>query len=106
VNKRLLICENAEALPATLQDYLRKTTARVLFVGEPRTFPLPAGVCCEVTAAADGEEGVMKAHQGRPDLIVLDAALLESTAFNVCGAIHANHATRSIPILVMHAISH
>lgn len=98
MNKQLLVCENEETLPDTLQDYFQRTTARVLFVGEPRTF---AGACCEVTAAGSGEEGVLKAHQYKPDLIVMDATLLEQAGFNVCGAIHANHATRSIPILVI-----
>ena len=98
MNKRLLICENGEAFPAALQDYFQRTTARVLFVGEPR---MPPDACCQLTAAGNGEEGVLKAHQSRPDLIVMDAALLEAAAFNVCGAIHANHATRSIPIVVM-----
>jgi len=98
VNKHLHICENEETLPATLQDYFQRTTARVLFVGEPHTF---AGARCEVTAALNGEEGVLKAHQCKPDLIVMDATLLEEAGFNVCGAIHANHATRSIPILVI-----
>ena len=98
MNKQLLLCENEETLPAPLQDYFRRATARVLFVGAPHPI---AGACCEMTAAGNGEEGVLKAHQCKPDLIVMDAKLLDEAGFNVCAAIHANHATRSIPIVVI-----
>ena len=54
----------------------------------------------QVTVASDGEEGLAKLAQSRPDLILLDIIMPKKDGFDVLKAISVDHSLRTIPILV------
>ena len=54
-----------------------------------------------VIAAADGEEGLRLAIEGKPDLIVLDMMLPKLSGPDVLHALRKNSATAGIPIMVL-----
>ncbi len=54
-----------------------------------------------VTWARDGREGVQKAQELRPDLIVLDIQLPEMDGFQVCQQLKASPATADIPVIML-----
>ncbi len=58
-----------------------------------------------VLIAADGEAGIRLAEKERPDLIALDILLPGISGFDVCGRLQNNPATRTIPRVVMTALS-
>lgn len=55
--------------------------------------------------AYDGEEGLLKAQQWRPDLVVLDVMMPKLTGFEVCCRLKADEMTRFIPVLMLTAKS-
>jgi CheY-like chemotaxis protein len=56
-----------------------------------------------VTAAYDGLEAVLKAQRTKPDLIVLDVMMEGMDGLSVCEALHAQPATRNIPVIILTA---
>lgn len=56
-----------------------------------------------VLSALDGEEGLRKAIEERPDLIVLDLVLPGLSGLEVHRQLQAHEATREIPVLVVTA---
>jgi DNA-binding response OmpR family regulator len=59
----------------------------------------------EVIEAMDGEEGLRRARQDRPDLVVLDLMLPKMDGYKVCRALKFDERFRSIPIIILSARS-
>jgi len=53
-----------------------------------------------VLVAADGSEGVSKAAEEQPDLVVLDVYLPKLSGFEVCKLLKSNLQLRGIPIIM------
>jgi len=51
----------------------------------------------EVVAASDGEEGLRKAREERPDLVVLDLMLPKLDGYRVCRALKFDERYRNLP---------
>jgi DNA-binding response OmpR family regulator len=54
----------------------------------------------EVFIACDGEEGLIKATEVKPDLIVLDVYLPHLSGFDVCRELKSNVQLRGLPIIM------
>ena len=57
----------------------------------------------EVIEAADGEEGLRKAQQEKPDLMVLDLMLPRMDGYQVCRALKFDARYKSLPIFILSA---
>ena len=57
----------------------------------------------EVVAAMDGKEGLHKAGEELPDLILLDVVLPGMSGIDVCIALKDNPQTKNIPVLLLTA---
>lgn len=57
----------------------------------------------EVVSASNGLEGIRKAHNDRPDLIILDVMLPGMDGFEICHRLRAETATAQLPILMFSA---
>jgi DNA-binding response OmpR family regulator len=55
----------------------------------------------EVTTAGLSEEGLRKAIEHQPDLIMLDLMLPDGTGYQTCGKLRQIWKTRSVPIIMM-----
>ncbi|MFC1453173.1 response regulator [Verrucomicrobiota bacterium] len=55
--------------------------------------------------AADGEEAVNKALAESPDLVILDVQMPKKDGFRVFAELQANEATKSIPVVMLTAVS-
>jgi two-component system alkaline phosphatase synthesis response regulator PhoP len=55
----------------------------------------------DVVTAMNGEEGVRKAAEHRPDLILLDVIMPKMGGFEACRLIRAAEATKEIPIIMV-----
>jgi DNA-binding response OmpR family regulator len=55
----------------------------------------------EVVTASDGEQGVAKALEERPDLILLDVIMPRMNGFEACRRIREQDATKSTPIIMV-----
>lgn len=58
-----------------------------------------------VLDAADGEEGLAKAHQHRPDLMVLDLMLPKLDGYKVCRSLKFDDRFKDMPIIILSARS-
>ena len=58
-----------------------------------------------VTLAGDGEEGLEKASQHRPDVIIVDLSLPGVSGWEATRRLRANEKTKHIPIIVLTAHS-
>ncbi len=58
-----------------------------------------------IATATNGIEALRKARTLTPDLIVLDLVLPELDGFAVCETLRKDHATASVPIIVMTGLS-
>src|SRR5687767_15963978 len=58
----------------------------------------------KVVKAADGEEGVQRARELRPDLILMDVMMPVMNGFDACKALKAAPETRLIPVVFMSAL--
>jgi putative two-component system response regulator len=56
---------------------------------------------CVVTVAADGEEGLARAAEWRPDLVLLDIEMPGLSGIDVCRRLKADPVTRLTPVLMM-----
>ena len=57
----------------------------------------------EVIEAMDGEEGLRRARQDRPDLIVLDLMLPKMDGYKVCRALKFDDRFKILPIIILSA---
>ncbi|MEX0870087.1 MAG: response regulator [Candidatus Spechtbacterales bacterium] len=55
----------------------------------------------EIIAALDGEEGLLKAKQESPDLILLDLVLPKKDGFTVLDELKSEEETKDIPVMVL-----
>ena len=55
----------------------------------------------ELVTAADGEEGVRKAIEEVPDLILMDVVMPNKNGFQACREIRANNKTAHIPVILV-----
>uniref|UniRef100_A0A832I3N7 Response regulator n=1 Tax=Eiseniibacteriota bacterium TaxID=2212470 RepID=A0A832I3N7_UNCEI len=59
----------------------------------------------EVIDAADGEDGLRRAREDRPDLVVLDLMLPKLDGYKVCRALKFDERYRQLPIFILSARS-
>ena len=59
----------------------------------------------EVIEAMDGEEGLRRAREERPDLVVLDLMLPKMDGYKVCRALKFDERFRNMPIIILSARS-
>ena len=59
----------------------------------------------DVIAAPDGEQGLERALEARPDVIIMDIQLPTMDGLTALAQIHAHSATRSTPVVVLSACS-
>jgi PAS domain S-box-containing protein len=59
---------------------------------------------CTVITAQSGPEGIEKAINEMPDIIILDVKMPDMDGFEVCSRLKGNEATRHIPIILLTAI--
>ena len=59
----------------------------------------------EVIKAYQGETGIQKAVEEKPDLILLDIMMPDISGFDVCKTLSANQATKLIPIILLTALT-
>ena len=57
----------------------------------------------EVMTALDGEQGLEKARNERPDLIVLDIMMPRLDGYETCKMLKAGAETRNIPVILLSA---
>ncbi|HOO56026.1 MAG TPA: response regulator [bacterium] len=57
----------------------------------------------ETVSALDGREGLDKARDDEPDIIILDLMLPEIDGLEVCRRLSADEKTKSIPIIILTA---
>ena len=55
----------------------------------------------EILTASDGEEGVRKAAEQLPDLILLDVIMPKMGGFEACKLLRSTRATSEIPIIMV-----
>jgi len=55
----------------------------------------------EILTAANGEEGVLKAAEHMPDLILLDVIMPKMGGFEACKLLRSTRATSEIPIIMV-----
>ncbi|MEK6647115.1 MAG: response regulator [Candidatus Firestonebacteria bacterium] len=60
-----------------------------------------SGLDCDVIIAQDGEEGVKRAIEEKPNLIIMDFILPKKTGLEVTREIKSNEITKSIPIIMI-----
>jgi len=57
----------------------------------------------QVMAVEDGERGLLSAHSGQPDLILLDISLPDIDGWEIARRLKAHAATKPIPIIALTA---
>jgi DNA-binding response OmpR family regulator len=81
-NGKLLIIEDDQGIQRMISDYFRHNGY-------------------EVVTASDGETGIRKAFDERPDVLILDIMLPKTDGFSVCR--HIRERNPSLPILILTA---
>ncbi|NQT90480.1 MAG: response regulator [Candidatus Omnitrophica bacterium] len=56
-----------------------------------------------IETALDGEEGINKIKELKPDLVILDITMPKMHGYDVCRLAKANEETRDIPIIMLTA---
>jgi twitching motility two-component system response regulator PilG len=59
----------------------------------------------EFVEAYDGAEGLRKARQSNPDLVISDVRMPEMNGFELCAALRADPALRATPVVLLTALS-
>jgi two-component system alkaline phosphatase synthesis response regulator PhoP len=57
----------------------------------------------EVVTALDGEEGLQKAIEFKPDLIVLDIMMPKMDGYETCKALKSDERTKNTPVILLSA---
>ena len=57
----------------------------------------------DVLTASDGEEGISKAKNERPDIIVMDIMMPKMDGYEACKRIKADPETKDIPVILLTA---
>jgi DNA-binding response OmpR family regulator len=79
---------------------------RILLVDDDLDFVMATSLVLreagyDVTTALRGEEGLAKAREGKPDLIILDVIMPDRDGFSVCGDLKADAELASIPVMML-----
>jgi CheY-like chemotaxis protein len=82
---RLLIAEDDRELAETMRDVFEEDFA--------------------VEVAANGREAVDRAHDGHPDVVVMDAQMPRMDGFDACRALRHDPRTADLPIIMVTASS-
>jgi putative two-component system response regulator len=85
MNEKILIVDDEDANLRLLTQWL-----------------IPLGY--DIELAANGEEAVQKARDGRPDLIILDIMMPVMDGYEACRVLKADPETRNIPIIMATAL--
>lgn len=56
---------------------------------------------CRVESANDGESGIARARELRPDLILMDGMMPKMSGFDACRVLKEEEATRDIPVIFL-----
>lgn len=59
------------------------------------------GIECEFTVCHDGQEGLAKAQELIPDLVILDVMMPKLDGFKVCAHLKADSRFKNIPIFIL-----
>ena len=59
----------------------------------------------DVLSASDGEDGLRRAREDRPDLVVLDLMLPKMDGYKVCRALKFDERYKTLPIFILSARS-
>lgn len=59
----------------------------------------------EFVEAYDGAEGLRKARESRPDLVISDVRMPEMNGFELCAALRADPFLRATPVVLLTALS-
>ena len=59
----------------------------------------------EITTCNNGQEGVKKAQQIKPEVIILDVMMPDMDGWEVYQQMKADEATREIPVIVVKTVS-
>jgi DNA-binding response OmpR family regulator len=81
---RILIVHNAQDIVKTLSPMLRARSYAVI-------------------DASGGEEGLQKARNERPDLILLEDTISDMSSYDVCKRLKSDRVTRNIPVIIVSA---
>ena len=55
----------------------------------------------EVDTASDGNEGLAKAHQALPDVVITDSIMPGMDGFSLLHALRADPATEAVPVIML-----
>lgn len=80
--KKILFVEDEPTLQKTLGDFLKKSGY-------------------EIISALDGEEGIRKAEDEKPDLILLDLILPKMEGFDILRKLKLDLKTKDIPVIIL-----
>jgi len=58
----------------------------------------------EIITALNGKTCLKKAHEEKPDLVILDVLMPELDGFEVCRMLKADAATKKIPVIMLTAL--
>lgn len=80
--------------------------AKILIVDDDRVFVEATKAVLEsknylVSAAFDGDEGLQKAREEKPDLIILDIIMPTKDGFTACEQLKSDPELSDIPVLIM-----
>jgi twitching motility two-component system response regulator PilG len=59
----------------------------------------------EFVEAYDGLEGLRKARESRPDLVISDVRMPEMNGFELCAALRADPALRATPVVLLTSLT-
>ncbi|MBI3324727.1 MAG: response regulator [Candidatus Omnitrophica bacterium] len=84
---------------------MSETRHRILFVDDEASLAKVIGQSLQVAGfdvigAKDGEEGLAKARQERPDCVVLDLMLPKLSGLKVCVALKQDPQCQAIPVVI------
>jgi CheY-like chemotaxis protein len=79
---------------------------RILIVEDTKTIVMVeklmlSGQDYEIETASNGLEGLMKAQNIKPDLVLLDIMMPEMDGIEMCRQLKANSETKSIPVVMV-----
>jgi DNA-binding response OmpR family regulator len=79
---------------------------KILVVDDSKTATMMATMVLgkgayDIVTAVDGEDGVRKAFDSKPDLIVLDLMMPKMDGFEACRRLRSSPDTQAIPIIML-----